>query len=159
MQLEVWSASRCHEDGKLGNPMKKKILIVDDDADVVTALHDRLAMVGYETLRAWDGIAALQILEQIRPDLMLLDLEMPHMNGLEVLKWLARKRREGDSAYAIPVVIITAYVTTEQAAAAIRAGIVGFVAKPFAWQQLITVLREAMTPPSCLVPATPANEP
>ena len=137
--------------------MKKIILIVDDDVDAVTALQDRLVMVGYDTLIATDGIAALQILEHVRPDLMLLDLDMPYMNGLEVLRCLSC-RHERESHTAIPVVIITAYVTAEQAAAAIRAGIVGFVAKPFAWKQLFTVLQEAMTHPSCIVPAMPAHD-
>ena len=68
--------------------MNAKILIVDDDQDITTMLEDRLQASDYGTLVASDGIQALEKVEQEAPHLMLLDLDMPRLGGLEVLKRL-----------------------------------------------------------------------
>ena len=122
--------------------MKKKILIVDDDHDIVTALQDRLEMLGFEAVTAYDGMSALQRLEETRAHLMLmlLDLHMPRMSGLEVLQWLAERRREGDRSYDVPVIIMTAFLEAEEAARAIHDGVRGFVAKPFEWNYFSGIL-------------------
>ena len=74
---------------------KAKILVVDDDTDIVTVLRDRLEALGYSTVCAGDGLRALELIEQETPHLMLLDLEMPRLSGLDVLKRLARNRPTG----------------------------------------------------------------
>ena len=66
--------------------MKKKILIVEDDYDIVTALRDRLETLGFEIVTAYDGISALKQIEEAHLDLKLLDLHLPRMSGLEVLE-------------------------------------------------------------------------
>ena len=68
--------------------MNAKILIVDDDQDITTMLVDRLHASEYGTLVAGDGIQALEKVEQEAPHLMLLDLDMPRLGGLDVLKRL-----------------------------------------------------------------------
>src|SRR2546430_12064366 len=73
--------------------MKAKILIVDDQPDIVTVLRDRLEALGYDTVEASDGLRALKMLERETPAVMLLDLEMPRLSGLEVLKRLAQNRQ------------------------------------------------------------------
>jgi len=70
--------------------MKKKILIVDDHPDIVLMLTDRLEALGYDTIAAENGQEALEKYEQDCPHLMLLDLEMPRMAGMEVLHQLAK---------------------------------------------------------------------
>src|SRR5436309_1769027 len=75
--------------------MKAKILIVDDQPDIVTVLRDRLEALGYDTVEASDGLRALEMLERETPAVMLLDLEMPRLSGLEVLKRLAQNRQAG----------------------------------------------------------------
>lgn len=70
--------------------MKKKILIVDDHPDIVLMLTDRLEALGYDTISAGNGQEALEKYEQDFPHLMLLDLEMPQMAGMEVLHQLAK---------------------------------------------------------------------
>jgi DNA-binding response OmpR family regulator len=69
-----------------GNHVKAKILIVDDDRDIATMLEDRLQASDYGTILAEDGVQALEKVEQEAPSLMLLDLDMPRLGGLEVLK-------------------------------------------------------------------------
>jgi DNA-binding response OmpR family regulator len=70
--------------------MKAKILIVDDDPDIVTILEDRLEASGYCTGSARDGQHALEVIEQESPNLVLLDVDLPRLSGIEVLKRLAR---------------------------------------------------------------------
>ncbi len=78
--------------------MEPKILVVDDDPDIITVLQDRLEAQGYEILTAGDGLRALELIEQDPPRLMLLDLEMPRLNGLELLKRLAEAKGTGTAS-------------------------------------------------------------
>ena len=73
--------------------MKAKILIVDDDPDIATMLEDRLQASDYGTITARDGVQALEQVEKNAPNLMLLDLDMPRLCGLDVLK---RQRHVAD---------------------------------------------------------------
>src|SRR5437016_1239856 len=86
--------------------MKIKILVVDDDPDIVTTLRDRLESLGYDTITARDGLRALELIEQDTPNLVLLDLEMPRLSGLAVLKQLSRQRQSGQD---LPVIVMTAH--------------------------------------------------
>jgi len=70
--------------------MKAKVLIVDDDQDIVTMLQDRLDAGGYKTLTAGDGQRGLELIEQESPNLVLLDLYLPRLKGMDVLKRMAR---------------------------------------------------------------------
>ncbi len=81
--------------------MEPKILVVDDDPDIITVLQDRLEAQGYEILTAGDGLRALELIEQDPPRLMLLDLEMPRLNGLELLKRLAEAKGTGTNIRAV----------------------------------------------------------
>ncbi len=112
--------------------MKKKILIVDDHPDIVLMLTDRLEALGYETVAAGNGQEALEKLEQEFPHLMLLDLEMPRMTGMEVLQQLAKisaKKSEGGELQGfgggeclpLPVVVMTAHGTISKAVEAMKA--------------------------------------
>ena len=82
--------------------MAKKVLIVDDDPDIVSYLEDVLADAGYDTVSARNGRHALAALEDERPDCVTLDLEMPDMTGPKFNRALAKSGRD------IPVVVITA---------------------------------------------------
>lgn len=124
--------------------MKKKILIVEDDYDIVTALRDRLETLGFEIVTAYDGISALKQIEEAHLDLILLDLHLPRMSGLEVLEHLAATRLQGSESDDVPVIIMTAFVGAEAAAMAIQAGVRQFVAKPFEWNHFFGVLEEAV---------------
>ena len=66
--------------------MKAKVLIVDDDQDIVTMLQDRLDAGGYKTLTASDGLRGIELIEQESPNLVLLDLYLPRLKGMDVLK-------------------------------------------------------------------------
>jgi DNA-binding NtrC family response regulator len=118
--------------------MPKRILIVDDEPLNLDLLDQELADIGHTTERAIDGSEALAKLDTVNPDLVLLDYQMPGMNGIEVLREI-RKRDEN-----LPVVIITAYGTIERAVEAVKAGADNFVTKPFDPEHLALVVKKAL---------------
>ncbi len=120
---------------------KARILVVDDDADIVTVLRDRLEALGYATVSAGDGQRALELVEQETPHLMLLDLEIPKLSGLDVLKRLAQNRPAG---YEMPVIVMTAHGTITAAVQAMKQGAIDFLTKPFDVDHLAIVITKAL---------------
>jgi DNA-binding NtrC family response regulator len=118
--------------------MSKRILIVDDEPLNLDLLDQELAELGHGTIRAADGAEALLKLETANPELVLLDYQMPGMNGIEVLREI-RKRDKST-----PVVIITAYGTIERAVEAVKAGADDFITKPFDPDHLALVVNKAL---------------
>ncbi len=135
--------------------MKKKILIVDDQPDIVLMLTDRLSSLGYETVSAKNGKDALEKLEQQLPHLILLDLEMPEMTGMELLQALGKINVKknggsepdgsiGSDSLSLPVVVMTAHGTISKAVDAMRAGAYDFLTKPIELEHLSLVLKKAL---------------
>jgi DNA-binding NtrC family response regulator len=120
--------------------MEAKILIVDDDPDIATMLEDRLQASGYGTIIARDGVQALEMVEQEAPHLMLLDLDMPRLTGLEVLKRLPKIR----SAEDLPVIVMTAHGSIEAAVEAMKDGAYDFLTKPLDKDHLLIVVGKAL---------------
>jgi DNA-binding NtrC family response regulator len=120
---------------------KAKILVVDDDADIVTVLRDRLEALGYSTVCAGDGLRALELIEQETPHLMLLDLEMPRLSGLDLLKRLAQGR---PNSLEMPVIVMTAHGTITAAVQAMKQGAHDFLTKPFDVDHLAIVITKAL---------------
>lgn len=124
--------------------MQARILIVDDDQDILNALKKRLAWMGHEVLTAEDGEQALRLATEEAPDLMLLDIELPGLSGLDILKQLAEKR-SGIPPHIVPaVIVITAFGTIDRAVEAIRLGACDFLTKPFEPDHLSIVIEKAM---------------
>jgi signal transduction histidine kinase len=114
------------------------ILVVEDNPDVATVLCDRLHAMGHEVMTAGDGQAALDALQKITPTMIFLDIELPKVNGMEVLK---RVRKEWPD---LPVIVMTAYGTIQRAVEAMKEGATDFVTKPFETGQLSTVITKAL---------------
>jgi len=114
------------------------ILVVDDDPYIQQALEDRLVSLGYGVLVSADGKQALEMVERHRPQLILLDIEIPGMKGLDVLKEI--RRRELD----IPVIMITAYGSIDVAVQAMKDGAYDFIPKPFQSVHIGLVVQKAM---------------
>lgn len=107
----------------------KTILMVDDDPDILRLLTIALQPEGFRLLSASDGDTALQIARAQRPDLLLLDWNMPGRNGLEVCRAL---RADPDAHLRqVPVVLLTAYQEADDTAAGFAAGVTDYVTKPF----------------------------
>lgn len=124
--------------------MQARILIVDDDHDILSALKKRLIWMGHEVLTAENGEQALRLATEEAPDLMLLDIELPVLSGLDILKQLAEKR-SGIPPQIVPeVIVITAFGTIDRAVEAIRLGACDFLTKPFEPDHLSIVIEKVM---------------
>ncbi len=123
--------------------MQKKILVVDDDPDIVLMLMDRLEALGYTTLAAGDGQRALELLESEEPGLVLLDLQMPRMTGLEVLEQLARQE-QAILAHRPPIIVMTAHGTIQSAVEAMKYGAADFLTKPLDMDHLTLVMQKIL---------------
>jgi len=80
-----------------------KILVVEDDSFVMDIYHTKLSQEGYEVIEARNGIEAMKKLENVRPDLIILDIIMPYMDGIEVL----RKIKKDENLKTIPIILLT----------------------------------------------------
>jgi DNA-binding NtrC family response regulator len=116
----------------------ENILVVDDDPDIREVLKDRLESLGYRVLVAASGAEGLELLEKQNPQIVLLDIEMPAMSGLETLKEI--RKRELD----ITVVMITAYGTIERAVEAMKEGAYDFIPKPFEPDHVALIVQKAL---------------
>ena len=114
------------------------ILVVDDDPYIQEALGDRLESLGYRVSRASDGQQALELIDHQDPQMVFLDIEMPRMKGLDVLREI--RKREKD----FPVVMITAYGSIDLAVEAMKEGAYDFIPKPFKANHIALVVEKAM---------------
>lgn len=114
------------------------ILVVDDDPYIQEALGDRLESLGYRVSRASDGQQALELIDHQDPQMVFLDIEMPGMKGLDVLREI--RAREKD----FPVVMITAYGSVDLAVEAMKEGAYDFIPKPFKANHIALVVEKAL---------------
>lgn len=119
--------------------MGDAILILDDDAKVLDTLAAVLENMGHPVIRCSEPRQALEEAWNRRPPVVITDLMMPQMNGLEVL----RRVKEIDAG--IQVVLVTGYGTVKEAVDAIRDGAFDFICKPFNVSLIETVVRRALT--------------
>jgi DNA-binding NtrC family response regulator len=117
-----------------------KILIVDDDPDIVTILEDRLHSLHYATVVARDGQQALDQIAQESPHVVLLDLTLPKLTGLDVLKRLHSSKH----TETLPVIVMTAHGSVHAAVEAMKEGAYDFLTKPLDKDHLLIVIRKAL---------------
>ena len=117
--------------------MTKKILVVEDTEDNRQILRDLLGMAGYELIEAHDGAEGVVKAAEHRPDLILMDIQMPVMDGYE-----ATRRIKADPALkAIPVIAVTSYALSGDEAKARAAGCDDYIAKPYSPRQMLAKVR------------------
>ena len=118
--------------------MSKRILLVDDEADLLKLVMVRLAACGYEVIPASDGLEALEKAQKENPDLILLDVMMPRMDGFEVL----RNLKNNPGTMSIPVIMLTAKDEAESFSRAQEAGAEDYITKPFNRDALLDAVRK-----------------
>jgi DNA-binding NtrC family response regulator len=128
---------------------KPIILVVDDDLNILAVLEARLSSIDYRVLTASGGEKALEILKSEPVDLMITDVRMPGMGGMDLF-YAAQTTRPG-----IPVMFLTAYGTIPDAVKAVKAGAVDYLTKPFSGRDLITKVQEVLK----RIASKPAIEP
>ena len=111
----------------------KKILIVDDEQDIVETLKFMLEAQGYECHCAYDGEAGLNLAKEIIPDLMILDVMMPKINGYKISRLLKYDNKYKD----IPIIMVTARSQDDDKAIGQETGVNEYVTKPFELEDLI----------------------
>ncbi len=123
----------------------KSILIVEDEQKIVTLVQDYLANAGFRSTSAADGRAALQKARDERPDLVVLDLGLPQMDGLDVIRAL---RKESD----VPIIVLTARSEESDKLVGLELGADDYITKPFSPKELVarvrTVLRRVENKPA-----------
>jgi putative two-component system response regulator len=117
---------------------KKKILIVDDEVDVLTLLEMRLASAGYEVLKADNGIDAVGITKEKNPDLIILDIMLPHMDGMAVSQIL----KEDEDTKNIPIIFLTALQDKKSENTDHKIGKNIIFAKPFDSKELLAAIKK-----------------
>ncbi|GER94723.1 sigma-54-dependent Fis family transcriptional regulator [hot springs metagenome] len=115
-----------------------KILVVDDQKTVCYSIQRLLQSEGYDVITTTSGIEAIKIVENISPELVIMDVRMPEIDGLEVLKKIKEKYPK------VQVIMMTAFSTTEKAIQAIKSGAYDYLTKPFDNDELLARVRDAI---------------
>ncbi len=140
------SASPAATMGRMSETAHGTVLVVDDEPTIVEVVARYMERAGYETLQAADGVEALELAESSDPDLIVLDVMLPKLDGLEVLRRL--HERDGSP---VPVILLTARGEESDRLVGLRRGADDYVVKPFSPAELVArvdaVLRR-VSPPS-----------
>ncbi|WP_026677249.1 response regulator [Fictibacillus gelatini] len=119
--------------------MGEKILIVDDQYGIRVLLNEIFQKEGYETYQAGNGVQALAIVEEETPDLVILDMKIPGMDGLEILRRIKKLNEE------IQVIIMTAYGELDMIHEAMKLGAITHFAKPFDIDEIRSAVRSELS--------------
>lgn len=120
--------------------MTKKILIADDDPTIIKLLQVNLEMEGYEVIAAEDGEQAVEKAQESAPDLIVLDIMMPRMDG-----WAAREAlKEIDSVAGVPVIFLSARAQQADIQKGYEAGVAEYVTKPFDPMDLLAIIEQIL---------------
>lgn len=119
---------------------RKRILVVDDEIYIVHILEFSLTMEGYSVLTASDGEEALRVIDQERPDLVVLDIMMPKLDGYEVCKRL----RQDEQFRNLPVILLSAKGRPVDREAGLAVGADDYITKPFSPRKLLEKMRELL---------------
>ena len=123
--------------------MSKRILVIEDQADNRQILRDLLTSADFEVIEAADGEEGVAAAAAQRPDLILMDIQLPLLDGYE-----ATRRIKADPALrAIPIIVITSYALSGDDEKARAAGCDAYFSKPFSPRQLLAKVREYLSPP------------
>ncbi len=117
----------------------ERILVIDDSKEIVKHLCEHvLPTFGYETLHAFDGRTGLQLIREEKPDMVMLDFQLPEMTGIDILQEMAQE------AITIPVVLMTGYGSELSAIEAFRLGAKDYIIKPFTVDEIIETIERAL---------------
>jgi DNA-binding response OmpR family regulator len=123
------------------NMSQAKILVVDDEQEIVRALTMRLRAAGYQVISANNGEAAVRLASKLSPDLVILDIGMPCGNGHAVARQLAENSETLDT----PVIFLTARMSEEDRTRAFQAGAAAYLIKPFKPQDLLAAVARGLS--------------
>lgn len=117
--------------------MSQKVLIVEDNELNMKLFHDLLESQGYETLQTREGLQALAIAREHRPDLILMDIQLPEISGLEVIKWL----KDDSELNHIPIIAVTAFAMKGDEERIRQGGCEAYISKPISVVSFLETVR------------------
>jgi len=118
--------------------MSKTVLIVEDNELNMKLFHDLLEAQGYDTLQTKDGREALQLAREHHPDLVLMDIQLPEVSGLEVTKWI----KEDENLRDIPVIAVTAFAMKGDEEKIRQGGCEAYIAKPISVSEFLETVQK-----------------
>ena len=118
--------------------MAKKVLIVEDNELNMKLFHDLLNAHGYATVQTRNGLDALSLAREHRPDLILMDIQLPEVSGLEVTRWL----KEDDELRQIPVIAVTAFAMKGDEERIRSGGCEAYISKPISVASFLDAVRQ-----------------
>ena len=118
--------------------MSNRILVIEDNEDNRQIIRDLLTSLGCELIEAVDGVEGVAMAQSHRPDLILMDIQLPEMDGYEATRQI---RTVSELAH-VPIIAVTSYALSGDEAKARDAGCNGYVAKPFSPRELLAKIRE-----------------
>lgn len=121
--------------------MSKKVLIVEDNELNMKLFHDLLEAHGYEVAGTRDGLKALEMAREHRPDLILMDIQLPEVSGLEVTKWI----KEDDDLSEIPIVAVTAFAMKGDEERIRAGGCEAYLSKPITVSTFIETVQKFLS--------------
>ncbi len=119
----------------------KTVLIVEDNELNMKLFHDLLEAHGYDTLQTKDGMEALKLARVHRPDLILMDIQLPEVSGLEVTKWI----KEDDELRSIPIIAVTAFAMKGDEEKIREGGCEAYIAKPISVANFLEVVERFLS--------------
>ena len=119
----------------------KTILVVEDNELNMKLFHDLLEAHGYNILQTRDGMEALKLARQHKPDLILMDIQLPEVSGLEVTKWI----KEDDALKAIPIIAVTAFAMKGDEEKIREGGCEAYIAKPISVTNFLKTVQQFLS--------------
>jgi two-component system cell cycle response regulator DivK len=137
MKFDVPTTARSGD-----RPGRRKVLIVEDNLLNMKLFNDLLVAHGYDTLQSKTGTEALALARQHRPDLILMDIQLPEVSGLQVTKWL----KEDKNLCAIPVIAVTAFAMKGDEEKIREGGCEAYIAKPISVVSFLKTIERFVSP-------------
>lgn len=122
--------------------MAKTVLIVEDNLLNMKLFNDLLEAHGYRTLKTTDGIEALEMAREHKPDLILMDIQLPEVSGLDVTRWI----KEDNNISHIPVIAVTAFAMKGDEERMLRGGCEAYLSKPISVAKFLETVRAYLGP-------------
>src|SRR5690606_22476361 len=137
IRRQVWTWWCLSLQAQTGKVMPKKVMIVEDNELNMKLFRDLIEANGYETVRTRDGLQVLDLAREHNPDLILMDIQLPEVSGLDVSKWL----KEDAGLRAIPVIAVTAFAMKGDEERIRQGGCEAYISKPISVTSFIQTIK------------------
>ncbi|MBS3888980.1 MAG: response regulator [Firmicutes bacterium] len=131
-----------------GIVLRTKVLVIDDQVGIRALLTEVFTVLGYEVIEAGNGSEGLEVMDKRKPDIILLDMKMPGLSGIETLRLIRARNHH------VPIILVTAYQENDMMAEAEKLGVTARLVKPFDIEELQRIVRRVSEIDDLLVAGT-----